>query len=354
MKKVYIGPANLANFSEDFEKSLNSVGIKADFICWSNRIHPFNYGKQKAFRIVNTTPFKIFNKNVFYFFNEYFLKPVYFLFALVKYDIFVFITPTTFLINNWDLRIIKFFRKKVAFFYAGCVDRDIKFDSDPEYVCNTCKDFVLQKNCFCNNIDKKNARANYFAHYADYVIGPPDTVSYVKDKSKIHKLVRGFPEIIIKVSEKNFSGRLRISHLPSNPLVKGTHIIEPVLNRLAEEEDVDIVIKNGIWQRERIVNEIKNSHILIDSLAGYIFGTISLEAIQYGGVVLNAYPEWIASCYDTPMVVKVTGDTLYSTLKELNNNRELLKQYSARSQEAFNKYFTYEAAGIYFKQVFKL
>lgn len=354
MKKVYIGPSNLANFSENIEKSLNSVGVKAEFICWSNNVHPFNYGKQKTFKIVNRPPFKLFNKNIFFFFNEYFLKPFYFLCTLLKYDIYIFITPTTFLISNYDLKILKFFKKKVAFFNAGCVDRDLTFDSDPEYVCNLCTDIKMQKNCSCDNIDKKIARVNFFERHADYIFGPPDTVSYVKDKTKIRRLFNGFPEIQIKASQKKFDGRLRISHLPSNPLVKGTHIIEPVLKKLASEEDVDIVLKNGIWSRDRIINEFKNSHILIDSLAGYIFGTISLEAIQYGCVVLNAYPDWIANSYEIPPVVKVTGDTLYSTLKEMINNRDLMKQYAERSQEAYNKYFTYETAGNYYKKILKL
>ncbi len=354
MKRVFIGPANLANVSNGFEKSLNTVEVEADFITWSNRFHPFNYGKQKTFRIINKESFKLFDKNILFFINEYLLKPIYFLYAIVKYDIFFFITPTTFLINNYDLRIINFFRKKIVFFYAGCVDRDLEFDSDPEYVCNTCQDFVKQKASLCDKPKEKKLRANHFAKYADYIVGPPDTVSYVENKNKVHPLYLGFPDIFIKSSERDFSGKLKISHLPSNPLVKGTHIIKPVLARIAEEEDVDIIIKYGLWSREKIVDEIKSSHILIDSLAAYIFGAISIEAIQYGCVVLNAYPEWIAKSYEIPMVVKISGDTLYSTLKELIKDRDLLKQYSARSQEAFNQYFTYKVAGSYYKHLFKL
>ena len=157
-----------------------------------------------------------------------------------------------------------------------------------------------------------------------------------------------------KRRDKNFNGRIRISHLPSNPLLKGTHIIEPVLIKLAEEEDIDIFIKKEMWPRERITKELKDSHIIIDSLAGYIFGTLSLEAIQYGCVVLNAYPDWIARNYEIPPIVKVTGDTLYRTLKELINNRELLKLHAEQSQEAYNKYFTYKVAGKHYKEVLGL
>lgn len=354
MKKVYIGPANLANFSDHIEKSLTINGVKADFITWSYMVHPFDYGEMKVFRVVNKPPFKIFGKNIFYSLNEYFLKPLYFLFALIKYDIFLFIKPSTFFRNHSDLKILKFFNKKVGVFFCGCADRDINFDSDLEYVCNMCTDMEKQKNFFCNKVDKKIAEVYFFERYADYIFGPPDTVSYVNDKNKVHRYVIPGTAIKIKAIDKNFNGRLRISHLPSNPLLKGTHIIEPILNRLGKEEDIDIVIKKEMWSRERITQELNDAHIIIDSLAGYIFGTLSLEAIQYGCVVLNAYPDWIASSYDIPPVVKVTGNTLYTTLKELINNRDLLKHYAEQSQEAFNKYFTYTAAGKHYKEVLGL
>ena len=354
MKRVYIGPANIANFSDHIEKSLTSNGVKADFITWSYMVHPFDYGEMKVFRVVNKPPFKIFGKNIFFSVNQYLLKPLYFLYALIKYDIFLFIKPTTFFRNHSDLKILKFFNKKVGVFFCGCADRDINFDSDPEYICNTCTDIAKQNKFFCNKVDQKVTEVNFFERYADYIFGPPDTVSYVIDKNKVHKYVIPGMAIKIKAEDKNFNGRLRISHLPSNPLLKGTHIIEPVLIKLAKEEDIDIVIKKEMWARERITDELKNSHIVIDSLAGYIFGTLSLEAIQYGCVVLNAYPDWIASNYDIPPVVKVTGDTLYSILKELNSNRELLKQYSEQSQEAYNRFFTYVAAGKHYKEVLSL
>jgi hypothetical protein len=354
MRRVYIGPANLANFSDHLEKSLTSNGIKADFIAWSYLVHPFEYDKMKIFKVVNKPPFKIFGKNIFYSFNEYFLKPLYFLYALIKYDVFLFIKPTTFFRKNSDLKILKFFNKKIGVFNLGCADRNVKFDSDPEYICNTCADIAKQKNFFCHKINIKIEKVNFFERYANYIFGPPDTVSYVRDKYKVHNYVMPMPAIIIQAAEKNFNGRLRISHLPSNPLLKGTYIIEPILNRLAEEEDIDIMIKKEMWPRERIIQELKNTHIVIDSLASYIFGTLSLEAIKYGCVVLNAYPNWIAKYYDIPPVVKVTGNSLYNTLKELISNQSLLKQYAERSQEAYNKYFTYKVAGKYYKDILSL
>jgi len=352
--KIYIGPANLANLSYSIEKSFKTVGIMADFIAYSNSLHQFEYGEEKVFRLINNPPFKIFGKNIFYFINQYFLKPIYFSYTLLRYEIFIFIKPSTFFKNNFDLKILKFLGKKIITINAGCADRDLNFDNDPEYVCNTCKDTAKQKGNLCLNLEEKIARAAFFEKYSNYVLGFADNTSYVKDKAKVHRVAIGMPNIIINAENKDFFGKLRISHLPSNPHVKGTYIIEPILNKINNEYDVEIIIKKEKWSREEIINELKMSHILIDSLAGYTFGVLSLEAIQYGCLPLNAYPDWIAKYYEIPPVVKVTGNTLYETLINLINDRQLLKEYAQRSQQAFNKYFTYQAVGEYYKNQLNL
>lgn len=352
--RVYLGPANSANFSYYIEKSLKTVGIKADFISFSNSLHQFDYGEVKVFRLINNPPFKIFGKNIFYFINQYFLKSIYFSYTLIRYEVFIFIKPMTFFKNNFDLKILKFFGKKIVTINAGCADRDLNFDNDPEYVCNTCKDIAKQRGNLCLNIEEKMARAAFFEKYSDYVLGFADNTSFIKDKTKVHRVAIGMPNIIINAENKEFFGKLRISHLPSNPLMKGTNIIEPILNKINNQYDVEIIIKKEKWSRDEIINELKMSHIMIDSLAGYTFGVLSLEAIQYGCVVLNAYPDWIAQYYTIPPVVKVTGSTLYKTLINLINDRNLLREYALRSQEAFNKYFTYKVAGEYYKKIFNL
>lgn len=354
MKKIYIGPSNFANLSGNLEKALCSVGFRADFIAWSHSADPFNYGQKKVFKVINNPSFKVFNINILYFINEYFIKPYYFLLALIKYDVFIFTKPSTFLLKNIDLKILAFFNKQVCTFYVGCSDRDMSYDSDPEYVCNTCYDIVKQNTCKCDNRDEKYFQANYFFKYSDHIFGLPDTTNYLQIKSKVHLFKYPAPAIKIKAVNKNFSGRLRISHLPSNPSLKGTHIIEPILNKLAiEEKDIEIVIKKDIWPRQKILQELENCHILIDSIAGYVFGTLSLEAIQHGCIALNAYPEWIAKNYEISPVVKITGDTLYRTLKELINNRDIMRFYAEQSQKAYNKYFSYTSAGQYYKDILK-
>ena len=350
--KIYLGPANTANIFQEMEKALRKVGLKADFVPWSTSQHSFYHLTSKTFKLFNNPTFKLFGKNVFTIINTWFLEPMYFLFALLKYNTFFFIKPVTFFRSNMDLSILKFFNKKIVFFYVGCNDRNPLFSDAKDYVCNICYDEKKKSDNNCNNLDVKKAKSHYFEKYATKVFGFRDNIDYLKGEG--NRLALGMGDIIIPSSQKNYNNKLKILHLPSNPLVKGTSIIEPILLRIAEEEDVEVVIKKDNWSFEKMVDAMKEGHILIDSLAVYTFGKLSLEAIQYGCLPLNAYPDWIAKYYDIPPVVKVDKDTLYHTLKELIADRALLEKKMAQSQNAFNKYFTYEAVGNYYKEKLNL
>lgn len=350
--RIYLGPANTSNVFKELEKSLRIVGLKADFIPWSSSQHEFYNKNEKTFQLFDKPPFKIFGKNIFFLVNNCLLKPFYFLITLFKYNTFFFVKPTTFFPNNKDLQIINFFNKKIAFFYVGCNDRNPLFSNAPDYVCNLCIDKNKQTDNNCNNLALKKDKALYYEKFSEKVFGFKDNIDYLKEKGS--RFYLGMNNIKIPYHQKSYSGELKILHLPSNPLVKGTSIIEPILKQIEREEDVEIIIKKENWSRESILNALKEGHILIDSLASCSFGKISVEAIQYGCVPLNAYPDWIAEYYEMSPVVKVDKDTLYNKLKELIADRDLLKKYAAQTQESFNKYFTYQTAGNYYKKQLNL
>jgi hypothetical protein len=350
--KIYIGPANTSNIFKELQVCLRSIGLNADFIPWSTNHHEFYKKNNREFKLIDPPPFKFFGKNIFYFINVWFLKPLYFIFVLIKYDTFFFIKPVTFFKKNKDLPILKLMNKKIVFFYVGCNDRNPLFSNDPTYICNLCNNLTLQKRNHCHNLIIKKEKSLFFEKYATKIFGVDDLVDFNQKPTSLAVIPAG--EIKISFNLKDYNKKLKILHLPSNPLVKGTNFIEPVLERIKEEEDVEIIIKKENWPQEKMINTLKEGHILIDSLAAYTFGKLSLEAIQYGCVPLNAYPDWIAKYYDIPPVVKVNKDTLYSILKELIHDRELLKKYAERSQNAFNQYFTYQAAGEYYKNQLNL
>jgi hypothetical protein len=351
--KIYIGPLNLANLSYHLENALISIGLKADFITWSNIQHPF-YSKSKSYKLFDKPPFKIFNKNIFYLINEMILKPFYFLVSLLKYDTFIFMYPYSYLQSNIDLKILKLFRKKIITIFTGCLERDTKFDSSKDYICNLCKDYELQFKCSCNDIEKKVYNINKFIKFTNIVIGLPDSLSYIKNNvnTKTLRFCNGL--ILEEFSKKNYYGKIRISHLPSNPLAKGTNYIKDTLALLQKEYDIEVCIKDEMWSRGQLQIALEESHIVIDSVLGYTFGVLSLEAIQYGAIALNNYPDWIADLYELQPVVKVTPDTLYDVLKNMLENRDIIYSHRQQQIKAYQKYFTYQSAGNYYKELLQL
>ena len=60
--RIYIGPANTANFFQEMEVALRNVGLKADFIPWSTSQHSFYNKTKKTFRLFNNPTFNFLER----------------------------------------------------------------------------------------------------------------------------------------------------------------------------------------------------------------------------------------------------------------------------------------------------
>jgi hypothetical protein len=298
-KKIFIGLNDIANIPMMYKKAFEENGFICDYYTWSdNEDHPFGYMKDKIFfRFKHPPPFRIFGKNPFWLVSK-FLAAVYLFYSVLKYDIFLFVSPRTFFLNNKDLKIIKMFRKKVITNFTGCVERDVNFpEADEDYICKRCKDINLQKWCFCNELVKKKELVNRLAEYSNFIIGQDDMTSYVNDKSKLiwYYNITDYPKPDISLSEKYNQKVIRIIHFPSNPLVKQSHIIVPILKKLNNRKDVKIII-DKIYNREKMEEELSKAHILVNAL-GTGYNTLPVEAMSYGCVVLNSHPAWFKKMF---------------------------------------------------------
>ena len=350
--RVYIGPANTSDVSRSLQKCLRSVGLNADFIPWSNQQHSFYQKSTVVFKVFQNTSFKIFGKKPLSILNTIFLKPFYFIKSLLIYDTFIFLDGSTFSHSNIDLYILKLFKKKIVIMLLGCYSRSPLFSNNPLYICKLCTNLKFQERNKCNDLLQKKTKVNKLVGYADTVFGVKDLVGYLNRDWMLLKLPVG--KINISYKEKDYYGILKILHLPSVPKAKGTDIILPILKRIKKEFDVEVIIKTDNWSREKIVSSLMQGHILIDSLASYTFGKLSLEAIQYGCLPFNAYPDWIAENYKTPPVIKIDSVSIYQVIVDHIKDRSLLKSNMCQSQKVFNEHFTYEAAGRYYKEKLNL
>ncbi len=340
-----------------FKKAFEENGFKCDYYKWSDLgEHHFGYGKDKTFfKFKHPPPFRIFGKNPFWLVSEL-LATVYLLYSIFRYDYFFFVTESTFLSKNKDLKIIRLFKRKVIMMFTGCAVREVNFsEADEDYICKRCLDTAQQIWCLCKDTKRKKEKVNRLERLSDKIFGQDDLTGYVDDKSKLlwFYTISDYPKYKINLSEKYNQKEIRIIHFPSNPLVKQSHIIIPILNKFSDHKDVKIIIKVGVWERERVEEEISKAHILVNQL-GFGYNTLPIEAMSYGCVVFNSHPIWFKRNVPDAPIVHITAKTLEDTLKHFINNRSELIEYAEKSIEYYNMYHSPKAVGNHYRKVLEL
>jgi hypothetical protein len=349
-KKVFFGLSNTANVANSIARSLRSVGVKAYSYEYSQGRGKFNPASDKEFPLLNIKrKIRIFGKNITSIVNTL-LKYYYLLKSAIYYDVFFFVRHSTFLPDLADFKILKLLRKKVYILFVGCPERDPAFAGQEfDYLCNYCKDTTMQIRCFCNDKKYKSELVNRYQSYCDGIFAYDDVGGLLKEKP-LFWMTAVDDFIPDDLTGKFDEDKIVICHLPSNPLYKQTDIISAVLNEIAEKyKEVEIVIKKDYWSREQIISTLKRSHIFVESLSGITYGVIGAEAMSAGCVVMSSYPEFISKNYDIHAVVKVTSQTLFTTLCSYIEDREKLRLQAAKSIAFYKKYHTYVAAGNYYK-----
>jgi len=133
---------------------------------------------------------------------------------------------------------------------------------------------------------------------------------------------------------------IRICHSPTNRYFKGSEIIIPVCEQIVDEENVEFELIEDLSSSEAL--KMKQScDILIDQVGnrgGWGYGMNSVEALSMGLVcVTELIPKYIEFIPDHPFV-NVNGDTLYSTLKKLVNDEQLINRTKQKSRDWVVKY----------------
>jgi len=128
--------------------------------------------------------------------------------------------------------------------------------------------------------------------------------------------------------------RLRIIHTPSVPAAKGTHLIEPVLRRIASERNVEIMILTGV-SHERIIEEKSRAHIAIEQIGnfgGTGYGVNSLETLAMNIPTVTEFtPAYAAFLRDHPFVL-ADERTLYDAVLKLVDNEQCRRDTGMRGR----------------------
>jgi hypothetical protein len=349
-KRIFIGPVNSANLANLFADAFNANGLRADFISFSPTDHPFRFkqGKQ-VFQMKEGALPTIFRKNIPSVLNSM-LVHLYLIIWTVKYDVFIFISPRTILANQRDLPWIRFFRKKIIFIFAGCPERDPHFlPSNPEYICNRCTDQEKQQILHCQQIERKRTFIERLEDKADYILSQDDSASFLRYRKPVWLYIpvpRPEPSDFLL---KHRSDRIKIVHFPSNPVIKLSHFIIPVLKQLSDNyPNLEIVLKTNISHME-VLEELKTAHVLVDCL-GLGYGVLAIEAMARGCVVVTGRVGFFERQFPQMPVIASTTGSLYTDMEGLLLDRQRLTATAKRSMDFYERYHTYAAVTGFYKR----
>jgi glycosyltransferase involved in cell wall biosynthesis len=362
--RVFVGPGNIAGNAASVANSLRAVGIYARSYSYS--VHPFGY-KCDHENLLIQNPFPDPKKRNFMqkvLVNKYTLnvcrtiqKVIILIYALIKYNTFIFISHETFFSNNLDLRILRSFRKKIAFLFVGCPERDPGdiINKTDRGLCSFCNDFSTQQflKCYCGQ-QKKN-KIEYISEKADYIFSHRDTASFVLDKSKLRPFycISSFElskeEIIKKFKSLSV---INITHLPSNHLLKSTsEVIRTIKQINSKYENINFLCAR--ISHDNVLETLKKTHILIDQFTiGH--GLLGVEGMASGCVVICRTAKWFKEDFSELPLINCNPDELTEMLINLIDNPGKMLEIALKSMEYYIKYHTPEVVGHYYKDTLNL
>ncbi|MEV8337724.1 hypothetical protein [Leucobacter sp. NPDC077196] len=128
--------------------------------------------------------------------------------------------------------------------------------------------------------------------------------------------------------------RLRVLHIPSNPLVKGTAEIEPVLRRLHDEGVIEYVTVTGLTQAE-MPAMFASGDVVLDQFRLGDYGVAACEAMAAGRLVVSHIGEYAREAVregtglELP-IVEATIETVESVLRDVVKDRERYRAIATR------------------------
>lgn len=280
--KVFLGLSEISGLYYGLEAGFKQLGIGVTRLDFAN--HPFKYSQQDKFLV------KVFQHcqlnlesskkvaRLLYKGLSVISKLLIFISVLFRHNVFIFSYGTSFF-RYLDLPILKFFNKKVIFQFHGS-------DSRPPYV-----DGTLIGRHSTSDIAKmtrvKKKQMKIINHYADAIIDIP-TMGLFHEKKFINWLQIGLTVSITKKpdlisSNSHTKKSVTILHAPSNPLAKGTAIIEATIKYLAKHGYEIKLIKIDNEPHQKVKEALLACDFVIDQLfADYPMPGFATESAWYG------------------------------------------------------------------------
>jgi glycosyltransferase involved in cell wall biosynthesis len=340
--KIFMGLGEVSGNYKNLKQGFEKIGVECTFINLSG--HKFNYGgddvpnnlvelaKWLSYKRISTPKSSLFKK-IFWSTLQEFTKGILFIWAITKFDVFIFSSYSTFL-RFYDYPILKFFNKKIITQFHGS-------DIRPPYING--KYMSKEVNIGVSNsikLSKKiKKRLEIIEKYADHIISIPPQSQFLK-KPFIVRLFLGLSLNENSIIQQTFkpNKKIRILHAPSNPHVKGTKDIrEAISNLKARGFDFDYIEISGV-SNSTVVEEISKSDFVIDQLySDYPLPRFATEAAMLckpsivGGYAQNLWEELLPKD-QMPTSIYCLPENIETEIEKLLTDHEFRVQMGEKAR----------------------
>jgi len=337
--RIFCGPADTAGNASLVAFALRSIGVHADAILETP--YPINYKYHRLEFYFKNSILRKFN---------IFLKIIYFMKYLIKYDIFIFNTLRSLLPYQKDLPILRFFKKKIVVIFGGCEARDpSSIFQFPNIFCKYCntrnKEYF---NCTESKINIKYHKVKYFEHYADYIFTFDDVAGFLEKDFYFKYHISPNPPKKDYVKKHLETGKIKIAHCATNKIHKRTDVVVKVMRKLERDYSAscEFTLLCNV-NNEDVLTVLESVHILIDQFCGY-YGLLAVEAMARGVIVIETIDDWLLKYRPDFPGISTDVDDLYETLVGLMISRQKRIDVVTRTLDYYRKYHSPKAVGKYY------
>ena len=352
--RVFLGLLELAGYYSGLRRGLAEIGIDCVHVALDRTvIDRYNRGKKCHWILKIADLFVLIQSltrksRIARGLTDRFLAPVVklmvFLWAIMRYDVFVFGFATSFF-DLRDLPVLKLLRKKIIFVFHGS-------DSRPAYISGN---FVHQLTgpsvaaCIQTVLEQKR-KIRIIEHYA-YACINGSTNSHFHERPFINHNYIGIPvhfEMPVRSEGEAESGlrAFRVLHAPSKPIPKGTPEIRAAISLLqAKGHEIEL---REITDRpnEEVIAAFQWCDLVVDQVYSDLpFAGFASEAAFAGKpVVVGSYAQaefvLLAEKIGMPTALFIRPEALENTIERLIVDHDFRDKCAAEAREFIRGYWS--------------
>lgn len=324
-KKIFIGLNNIAGVAMNLKRGFEELGYETGFYSGEIVKHEYNFIKGDDYIDIRD---KYGNRPKF---SRYLLYVLFLAKILLKFDYFIFLQGSDgYLLTNFkDIRILRFFKKKVAVIFAGC---DVRMPNHVKHykwnVCSNCQQ--TYKDLVGCQPEIKSLKLEKLKRNFEFIFSPDECGGFFDGVYSTYYFPVRKP-VYKSLGSNNSDRKFTIVHAPSNEDYKGSMYIYEAISLLKPKYDFDFVKLQGLPKQE-LYEVISSADLLIDQMLGGFYGVLSVETMLLGiPVICYIHPDiWKKIENDCPIINASPDDLVWQLDKILSNPSVLipLKQQS--------------------------